>query len=83
MDTRLLVVLGSMDGGCCPGPASHLGSMQQERPTMWYSDGREREVEELEHYGKRWNSRLEGGEKQPAMRGLGEVLAQAATEGHV
>jgi hypothetical protein len=30
---------------------------------MWWSGGREREVEQFEHYEERWNWRLKGREE--------------------
>jgi hypothetical protein len=32
-----------------------------------WTDGREREVGQLEHYEERWNWRLKGGEEQPVV----------------
>jgi hypothetical protein len=46
------------------GPTSHVASLQEEPPqcaSMWWTDGRRREAEHLEHYGERGNWRLEGG----------------------
>ena len=48
------------------GPASHVAILKLEPPqraSICLSDGREREVEQLEHYEERWNWRLEGGEE--------------------
>ena len=48
------------------GPVSLVASLQREPPqcaSMWWSDGREREVGQLEQYEEKWNWKLEGGEE--------------------
>ena len=37
---------------------------------MWCSDGREREVEQLEYYEERWNWKRKGGEEQAVTRAI-------------
>lgn len=58
--------------GCMENIIQEPASLQQEPPqcaNMWWSDGGEREVEQLEHYEVRQNQRLEGGEEKPVVRG--------------
>ena len=56
---------------------------------MCWEGGQEREVKQFEHCGEIWNWRLESGEEKLAMSGQPatgchhEILARAATEGHV
>lgn len=53
-------------------PVSCVASLQAEPSqcvSMWWSDGREREVEQLEHCEERWNWRLQRGEEWPAVSG--------------
>jgi len=56
---------------------------------MWWSDGKEREAEQLEHREERRNWRLKGRKElpvivvRPAPWGHGELPTQGATEGHV
>lgn len=42
------------------GSASHVASLKQEHHNVRRSDGGERAVEQLEHYGEKENWRLEG-----------------------
>ena len=47
-----------------------MGSMQKDPPqseSMLWSDEREREVEQLEHYEEKWKMRLEGEEEYPVV----------------
>jgi hypothetical protein len=47
------------------GPSNYVASQQLETPqcvNMWWSDRREREMEQFEHYDEWWNWRLEGRE---------------------
>ena len=56
----------SMDGGCHPGALLPTATLQWEQlqcASMWWSDGRERDVESLEHYEERQNWRLEAEEE--------------------
>lgn len=43
-----------------------IASLQHEQPqyaNMWWTDGREKEIEQLEHYGQRQNWTLKDGEE--------------------
>jgi len=37
---------------------------------MWWTDRTEEEAEQFEHYEKKWNWKLTGGEEQPDVRSL-------------
>lgn len=74
-------------GNCHPGTHQKWASLKWEPPqcaSMWWSHGREREEEQPELYGERWNWRIVGGEEwlavkgEPCYRG-GEIPAQVAT----
>lgn len=55
------------DEGCHPGTHQPRDQPEKEPPqcaSMWWSYGREREAEQLEHYKERWNCRLEGGDSR-------------------
>ena len=57
-DTCLLTLHTAWMEDAVQVPTGHLNSLQLELPqsvTMWCSDGRERIVEQLEHYKERWN----------------------------
>ena len=48
------------------GPASCVASLYLEPPqcaSMWWTDGRDREMEQPEHCEKRWDWRLRSGEE--------------------
>lgn len=55
------------------GPASHVASLQRDPPQCG-GQMEKKDVERLEHYGERWNWRLEGGEDEPAVRGKLHLL---------
>ena len=70
IDTRLLLCHTAPMKDDTQGLTSHVAILQQKPPQcarMWWSDGREKEVEQLEHYGERWNWRLEGRQEEPAV----------------
>lgn len=48
------------------GPVNHVASVQQELPqceSVWWTDGKEREMKHFGHYEERWNWRFKGGEE--------------------
>ena len=48
----------------CSGATSHMAGLQTCPPqcvAMWWTNGRDREVEQLEYYDERWTSRLQDG----------------------
>ena len=50
-----------------------MASLRRDPPqyvSLWCTDGREREVEQLQHYEEMWTQRLEGGEAEHVMNGL-------------
>lgn len=73
-------------------PAICKSSLQLEPPqcaSIWWSDGKERETEQLEHHEDRWNWRLKGREEETIVSGQschlghGEVLACDAAWGYL
>lgn len=60
-----------------------LHGLQQEPlqgANIWWTDGREREAEQLEHTEERRNGRLEGGEEKPAVSSLQPPGAMAKSQ---
>lgn len=52
--------------------------------SMWWTHGRERDLEQSEHYEERWNRRLEGGEEETFCEwpALSPVLRLHPAKGH-
>lgn len=61
------------------GSISHVASLHQEPPqcvNMWQTNGRERDVGQLQHCEERWDGRLECGEEGPGLPPGAMVMSQ-------